>query len=98
MYTAIMEFAHKADNLKRIALTSQHLMLAGFTAFGAIFANPFLRVFSLAEDGLGFNPLLQDIGLTIHPPILFSGYTGLAPVLSITIAALILNYDPVEWA
>ncbi|EOA62708.2 CcmF/CcyK/CcsA family cytochrome c biogenesis protein [Anaplasma phagocytophilum str. CRT38] len=99
VYTAIMEFAHKkADNLKRIALTAQHLMLGGFTAFGAIFANPFLRVFSLTEDGLGFNPLLQDIGLTIHPPILFSGYTGLAPVLSITIAALILNYDPVEWA
>lgn len=84
--------------LRTVALTIQHLIIGAFGTFQVIFANPFLRSFTVDNDGLGFNPLLQDIGLSIHPPILFSGYAGFSPIMAITLAALRTNLVPGEWA
>ena len=97
LYTGLMELILPAQ-LRGTSASIQHIILAVFTGFSTLFANPFLKILHLSEDGLGFNPMLQDIGLSVHPPILFSGYTGFSPVLSVTMAVLIHNIDPVEWS
>ena len=86
------------NHLRFNALSVQHLLGGAFVVFQVVFANPFLRTFTVDDDGLGFNPLLQDIGLSIHPPILFSGYVGFSPVLAITLAAIRTNLSPAVWA
>lgn len=52
----------------------------------------------IETDGLGFNPILQDIGLAIHPPILYLGYLGFSVPFSLSIAGLILNTEGNVWA
>ena len=96
-YAVMMELI-LPDKLRGPSTSVQHLIITSFTCFSVLWANPFLKIFHLDDDGLGFNPLLQDIGLSIHPPILFGGYTGFSPVLSVTLASLGLNVDPVEWS
>ncbi|MGN7678225.1 MAG: heme lyase CcmF/NrfE family subunit [Anaplasma sp.] len=97
-YAALLALLISQESLKRIALLVQNLLSFGFTLFGVVFANPFLKIVTLDADGLGFNPMLQDVGLTIHPPMLLGGYAGFSAVFSMTIAALILRTDPKEWA
>ncbi|XP_011860376.1 PREDICTED: uncharacterized protein LOC105557677 [Vollenhovia emeryi] len=53
---------------------------------------------SVEKDGLGFNPILQDIGLAIHPPILYLGYLGFSVPFSLSIAGLIANTEGNVWA
>ncbi|RCL19390.1 heme lyase CcmF/NrfE family subunit [Anaplasma marginale] len=96
-YGTLIALLVKRDDLKGAALVVQNLLSFGFALFGVIFANPFLEVITLDADGLGFNPMLQDVGLALHPPVLFGGYTGFGAVFSITIAALVLRIDPKEW-
>ncbi|MDB1135805.1 heme lyase CcmF/NrfE family subunit [Candidatus Anaplasma sp. TIGMIC] len=97
-YTALLEFSLSSNGIRVTALSIQHLLLFCFSAFCLVFANPLLRVFALEEEGLGFNPLLQDIGLSIHPPVLFSGYAGFSPVLSIALAALVEDMSSDTWS
>ncbi|MCU7611105.1 heme lyase CcmF/NrfE family subunit [Anaplasma capra] len=96
-YAALIGYFIKRDDLKRIALSVHNLLGFGFAFFGIVLANPFLRVVAMDSDGLGFNPMLQDIGLTVHPPMLFGGYAGFGAVFSITVAALVLHVEPKEW-
>ncbi|BET31234.1 hypothetical protein wHma_06870 [Wolbachia pipientis] len=53
---------------------------------------------SVEKDGLGFNPILQDIGLAIHPPILYLGYLGFSVPFSLSIAGLIAKVEGNVWA
>lgn len=98
MAALLLQLLLPATPLRTNALVVQHLLLGVFVVFQVIFANPFLRTFTVDNDGLGFNPLLQDVGLSIHPPILFSGYVGFSPVLAITLAALRTTVAPAAWA
>lgn len=69
----------------------QSLVIANFAAFTAFASNPFERLFPVPQTGLELNPLLQDIGLAMHPPMLYLGYLGFSIVFAIAIAALILE-------
>jgi cytochrome c-type biogenesis protein CcmF len=70
----------------------------GFLAFMLLTSNPFLRLDPAPLDGRGLNPVLQDIGLAIHPPMLYLGYVGLSTAYSFAVAALIEGRIDPTWA
>ncbi|MCS6891256.1 MAG: heme lyase CcmF/NrfE family subunit [Rhodovarius sp.] len=70
---------------------------AGFLLFILTTSNPFERVWPPAPDGQGLNPLLQDIGLALHPPLLYMGYVGTAVTFAFAIAALIEGRVDAAW-
>ncbi len=70
------------------SLETQSLLIIGFLAFTILTSNPFETVVSNHNDGLGFNPILQDPALAIHPPLLYFGYVGFSSVFSLSIAVL----------
>lgn len=61
----------------------------GFLLFMLLTSNPFDRMLPAAVDGRDLNPLLQDPGLVIHPPMLYMGYVGFSVAFAFAIAALI---------
>ncbi|ASJ74946.1 heme lyase CcmF/NrfE family subunit [Granulosicoccus antarcticus] len=65
------------------------LISIGFLLFVLLTSNPFERVFPIPLDGASLNPLLQDPGMAIHPPMLYMGYVGFAVAFAFAIAALI---------
>ncbi len=69
----------------------------GFLSFIIITSNPFERLLPAALDGGDLNPLLQDIGLAIHPPMLYIGYVGFAVAFAFSIAALISGQVDAAW-
>jgi cytochrome c-type biogenesis protein CcmF len=71
----------------------------GFQVFVLTLSNPFERTFLLAPlDGGDLNPLLQDIGLIIHPPMLYMGYVGFSVAFAFAIAGLLGNQLDSAWA
>ena len=76
----------------------QTLILGLFLAFILFTSNPFERVEILPLDGRGLNPLLQDPGLALHPPMLYIGYVGLSVSFSFAVGALITGEINKEWA
>ena len=72
-------------------LEIQILIIIGFILFTILTSNPFKEVFPAPENGLGFNPILQDPALAIHPPLLYIGYVGFSAVFSMSVATLILS-------
>ena len=75
------------------SLETQALITIGFILFTVLTSNPFERMISNEQDGLGFNPILQDPALAIHPPLLYIGYVGFSAVFSMNIATLKLNNE-----
>lgn len=71
------------------SLAVQGFIALGFYAFLLIASNPFERLPTPAAEGIGLNPLLQDIGLAIHPPTLYAGYVGLSVAFSLAMGALL---------
>ncbi len=74
------------------------IISVGFLSFIIFTSNPFERLYPVPENGRDLNPLLQDPGLVIHPPMLYMGYVGFSVVFSITIAALISGQLDSVWA
>jgi len=70
-------------------LCVQGFVALGFYAFLLLSSNPFERLPVPAAEGTGLNPLLQDIGLAIHPPTLYAGYVGLSVAFSLAMGALL---------
>jgi len=70
---------------------------AGFLLFALLASNPFLRVWPPPVDGQGMNPLLEDPGLAIHPPILYAGYVGFAIPFAFAVAALLEGRIDASW-
>jgi cytochrome c-type biogenesis protein CcmF len=70
-------------------LAVQGVVALGFYAFLLLSSNPFERLPVPAAEGTGLNPLLQDIGLAIHPPTLYAGYVGLSVAFSLAMGALL---------
>lgn len=68
------------------------LICSGFALFIIFFSNPFVRIFPAPFEGRDLNPMLQDIGLIIHPPLLYLGYVGFAVNFAMTIAALLSGH------
>jgi cytochrome c-type biogenesis protein CcmF len=71
---------------------------AGLMAFVLFTSNPFLRLLPAAADGRDLNPLLQDPGMVIHPPLLYMGYVGFAVVFAFAVAALLEGRFDDAWA
>ena len=65
------------------------LVTIGFLAFLLFASNPFERLLPAAIDGRDLNPLLQDPGMVIHPPMLYMGYVGFSVAFAFAIAALL---------
>jgi len=70
----------------------------GFISFLLFTSNPFDRRFPVPLEGGDLNPLLQDFGLAVHPPMLYMGYVGLSVAFSFAIAALIGGKLDAAWA
>jgi len=70
----------------------------GFLLFILFLSNPFLRLMPPALEGRDLNPLLQDPGMVVHPPILYMGYVGFSVAFSFAIAALISGELNAAWA
>ena len=65
------------------------MVSVGFLLFMLMTSNPFDRLFPIPAEGRDLNPLLQDLGLAVHPPMLYMGYVGFSVAFSFAIAALI---------
>ena len=83
---------------KPVAFYCTVLTIVAFVAFGLLLfilltSNPFLRIADVPIEGRELNPLLQDIGLAMHPPLLYLGYVGFVMVFAIAIAALVVQQD-----
>jgi cytochrome c-type biogenesis protein CcmF len=99
LYNFAFAFLSKInDRQKIITLASQAIISFGITAFIAFTSNPFLEIFPVPKEGLGLNPILQDIGLAMHPPMLYTGYIGFSLIFSIAIAALLTEKVDKEFA
>jgi cytochrome c-type biogenesis protein CcmF len=70
----------------------------GFLSFMLLTSNPFERLLTLPLDGNDLNPLLQDFGLVIHPPMLYAGYVGFSVAFGFAIAALLGGRLDAAWA
>ena len=84
------------ERLTSAALGVQGLLAAAFLLFILFTSNPFLRLDPAPFEGAGLNPLLQDPGLAMHPPMLYAGYVGLSASFSYAAAALIVGEE--GWA
>ena len=74
------------------------LICLGFAIFILFYSNPFGRAFPAPAEGRDLNPMLQDIGLIFHPPLLYVGYVGFAVNFAMSISALIFNRSAQEIA
>ena len=96
---AVSLFSRKlpAEVLARV-LSVMGMVSIGFISFMLFTSNPFDRIFPAPLEGGDLNPLLQDFGLAIHPPMLYMGYVGLSVAFSFAIAALIGGKLDAAWA
>ncbi len=76
----------------------QAMIAIGFLLFMLLTSNPFERIFPAPLEGRDLNPLLQDVGLIIHPPMLYMGYVGFSVAFAFAIAALIGGQLDAAWA
>ena len=74
------------------------LVSIGFLLFMILTSNPFTRLWPEPLDGADLNPLLQDFGLIIHPPMLYMGYVGFSVAFGFAIAALLDGRLDATWA
>ncbi|MDO8772026.1 MAG: heme lyase CcmF/NrfE family subunit, partial [Burkholderiaceae bacterium] len=74
------------------------LISVGFLAFMLFTSNPFDRLLPGAPEGRDLNPLLQDLGMIIHPPLLYMGYVGFSVAFAFAIAALMGGQLDAAWA
>ena len=75
--------------IKATALAALAALSAAFAALSLITSNPFARLIEAPLEGRDLNPLLQDPGLVLHPPLLYLGYVGFSVCFAIAVAALI---------
>ncbi len=81
-----------------LVLATLGAISVGFLLFTLLTSNPFDRSFPVPFEGRDLNPLLQDPGLIIHPPMLYMGYVGFSVAFAFAIAALITGKLDAAWA
>jgi cytochrome c-type biogenesis protein CcmF len=90
--------ANLPATLRANVLAVQSWIAAAFYLFILATSNPFARLAPAPFEGRDLNPVLQDIGLAIHPPLLYLGYVGFSISFSFAIAALIEGKIDAAWA
>ncbi len=100
LWTAAVAFysKHLPDVLVARVLSVMGMVSIGFLLFMLITSNPFERRFPAPMDGASLNPLLQDPGLAIHPPMLYMGYVGFSVAFAFAVAALLGGRLDATWA
>lgn len=88
---------HLPDDMVARVIGVMGLVSCGLLLFMLLTSNPFLRM-PMAPDGSDLNPLLQDPGMVIHPPILYMGYVGFSVAFAFALAALISGKLDASWA
>ena len=86
------------DTLRANVLSVQAWISVAFLIFILLTSNPFTRLPQAPAEGKDLNPVLQDIGLAIHPPLLYLGYVGFSVCFSFAVAALIEGRIDAAWA
>jgi cytochrome c-type biogenesis protein CcmF len=85
-------------SLRAHVLAVQAWIASAFYLFILLTSNPFLRIPNPPMEGRDLNPVLQDIGLAVHPPMLYLGYVGFSISFSFAIAALLEGRIDAAWA
>jgi len=97
--TAVSLFSrHLPEPMVARVLGVMGLVSAGFLAFMLFTSNPFDRLLPAPPDGRDLNPLLQDPGMVIHPPMLYMGYVGFSVAFAFAVAALLSGRLDAAWA
>ncbi|MGM4980348.1 MULTISPECIES: heme lyase CcmF/NrfE family subunit [Rhizobium] len=86
------------DVLRANVLAVQSWISSAFLVFILLTSNPFIRLDPAPAEGRDLNPVLQDIGLAIHPPLLYLGYVGFSVCFSFAVAALLEGRIDAAWA
>jgi len=86
------------DRMVARVLGVMGLISCGFILFTLFTSNPFERMFPPPADGLDLNPLLQDPGMVIHPPMLYMGYVGFVVAYAFAVSALLSGRLDAAWA
>jgi cytochrome c-type biogenesis protein CcmF len=89
---------HLPEEMTARVLGVMGIVSLGFLAFMLFTSNPFDRQFPPAIDGRDLNPLLQDPGMVIHPPMLYMGYVGFSVAFAFAVAALLSGKLDAAWA
>ena len=89
---------HLPEDMVARVLGVMGLVAVGFLLFLLLTSNPFDRLIPAAADGRDLNPLLQDPGMVIHPPMLYMGYVGFSVAFAFAIAALLSGRLDATWA
>jgi cytochrome c-type biogenesis protein CcmF len=96
---AVTRFSrHLPDVMVSRILGTMGWIAFGFLLFMLVTSNPFDRLIPMADDGQDLNPLLQDIGMVSHPPMLYMGYVGFSVAFAFSIAALLGGQLDAQWA
>ena len=100
VWSCAVSFASRGLPLAFVArvLAVMAIISVGFLLFMLVTSNPFMRQLPPPADGADLNPLLQDFGLIIHPPMLYTGYVGFSVAFSFAIAGLIGGHLDSAWA
>lgn len=86
------------DQMAARVIAIMGLVSIGFFLFMLFTSNPFDRLFPVPQEGRELNPLLQDPGLALHPPMLYMGYVGFSVAFAFVIAALMSGQLDGAWA
>lgn len=86
------------QDLKPVALAVVSATQALFALLLLTFSNPFARLAVPQREGFGLNPLLQNIGMVLHPPVVFVGYAGFTLPFALAVAALVKGRFTRQWA
>ena len=96
---AVSRYSHELpDIFSSRVIAVLGLLSCGFLLLTLLTSNPFERLIPAPPDGADLNPLLQDIGLAIHPPILYVGYVGFSVAFAFAIAAMLSGNLDRNWA
>ena len=97
-FSAISSSLKLPERFHSLLSSVQGLLNTLFLSLCIFTSNPFYRSTLIPNDGLGLNPILQDLLLAFHPPVLYLGYVGLSVSFSYAIAALINGEIDKKWA
>ncbi|MEL6437519.1 MAG: heme lyase CcmF/NrfE family subunit, partial [Pseudomonadota bacterium] len=100
LFAALVAFFGRnlPPRLKAAVLAVQGSVTVAFVFFILLTSNPFERLVPAPMEGRDLNPILQDVGLAIHPPLLYMGYVGFSICFSFAVAALIEGRIDAAWA
>src|SRR5512139_2306964 len=98
MFAVTLFSAHLPEATRSRILGVMGLVSVGFLLFMLTVSNPFERLIPAAAEGRDLNPLLQDPGMVIHPPMLYMGYVGFSVAFAFALAALLGGQMDATWA